>query len=49
MKDPNETPAARFRLLIEIADEAARLRAGSDDKIRLTSTTADEVSRCQGL
>ena len=45
MHSPTATPAARCRLLIEIADEASRLRVGSDDKIRVASTTADEVGR----
>ena len=44
MGDPACTPATRLLLLLEIAEDAQRLRIGSDDKIRTAARTADEVS-----
>lgn len=43
MHDPAATPAARFRLLLEIGEDAQRLRIGSDDKIKFAGRTADDV------
>lgn len=43
MHDPTATPAARFRLLLEIGEDAQRLRIGSDDKIKFAGRTADDV------
>lgn len=45
MGDPACTPATRLLLLLELAEDAQRLRIGSDDKIRTAARTADEVSR----
>ncbi|KZV96041.1 hypothetical protein EXIGLDRAFT_643725, partial [Exidia glandulosa HHB12029] len=41
--DPNATPAKRFASLVEVAEEAARLKLGTDDKIRVVTTTADHL------
>ncbi|KAG8912286.1 hypothetical protein FRC01_005178 [Tulasnella sp. 417] len=44
MQDPSATPAARLCLLLEIAEDAQRLRMGSEDKIRVAGRTADDVA-----
>lgn len=41
--DPNATPAQRFSSLVDVAEEAARLKLGTDDKIRVVTTTADQL------
>lgn len=43
MQDSSATPAARLCLLLEIAEDAQRLRMGSEDKIRVAGRTADDV------
>lgn len=43
MEDTSATPAARLCLLLEIAEDAQRLRMGSEDKIRVAGRTADDV------
>ncbi|KAG8901259.1 hypothetical protein FRB99_005449 [Tulasnella sp. 403] len=44
MQNPATPPAARLCLLIEIAEDAQRLRLGSEDKIRVAGKTADDVA-----
>ncbi|KAG8964748.1 hypothetical protein FRC05_003588 [Tulasnella sp. 425] len=44
MQDSSATPAARLCLLLEIAEDAQRLRMGSEDKIRVAGRTADDVA-----
>ncbi|KAG8906437.1 hypothetical protein FRC00_012580 [Tulasnella sp. 408] len=44
MEDTSATPAARLCLLLEIAEDAQRLRMGSEDKIRVAGRTADDVA-----
>ncbi|KAG8873616.1 hypothetical protein FRB97_006606 [Tulasnella sp. 331] len=45
MHAPNSsaTASARLRLLLDIAEDAQRLRMGSDDKIKVVARTADDV------
>jgi len=43
MKDPTITPSERLLLLVEIAEDAQRLKMGSEDKIRVAGRTCDDV------
>lgn len=43
VQDPDVGPEKRFQLLQEIAEEAARYKLGSDDKIRVAGGACDGV------
>lgn len=49
MHDPTALPATRLKLLLDIAEDAQKLRMGSDDKIRVACRTADEVRPCNPM
>jgi len=44
IQDDSVSPADRFQLLQEIAEEAARYKLGGDDKIRVSAGACDGVS-----
>jgi inhibitor of growth protein 3 len=44
IQDDSVSPADRFQLLQEIAEEAARYKLGGDDKIRVCAGACDGVS-----